>query len=141
MVKGGGVFPLVPVRVIRTDEERVMESTVKFLNPAHDGTVVPSLHLNGYKEGTTSTPFDRVVMNDPNHFHLVADVIDRLPSLGPRAAYAKRAFPRKTNPGICSHSETALSGVALIHEEVYPSTLICSTSNTISRGVTLSATL
>lgn len=50
-----------------------------------------NLHVRGYKEeGTTSTPFDMVVMNDLDRFHLVGDVIDRVPSLGSRAAYAKQ---------------------------------------------------
>ncbi|HSQ03565.1 MAG TPA: phosphoketolase family protein, partial [Burkholderiales bacterium] len=49
------------------------------------------LHVRGYKEeGTTTTPFDMVVMNDLDRFHLVGDVIDRVPSLGSRAAYAKQ---------------------------------------------------
>jgi xylulose-5-phosphate/fructose-6-phosphate phosphoketolase len=56
----------------------------------------PNLHVRGYKEeGTTSTPFDMVVMNDLDRFHLVADVIDRVPALGPRAAYAKQAIRDK----------------------------------------------
>ena len=55
-----------------------------------------NLHVRGYKEeGTTSTPFDMVVMNDLDRFHLVADVIDRVPQLGPRAAYAKQAIRDK----------------------------------------------
>jgi xylulose-5-phosphate/fructose-6-phosphate phosphoketolase len=55
-----------------------------------------NLHVRGFKEeGTTSTPFDMVVMNDLDRFHLVADVIDRVPSLGPRAAYAKQAIRDK----------------------------------------------
>ena len=55
-----------------------------------------NLHVRGYKEeGTTSTPFDRVVMNDLDRFHLVADVIDRVPQLGPKAAYAKQAIRDK----------------------------------------------
>jgi xylulose-5-phosphate/fructose-6-phosphate phosphoketolase len=55
-----------------------------------------NLHVRGYKEeGTTSTPFDMVVMNDLDRFHLVADVIDRVPALGPRAAYAKQAIRDK----------------------------------------------
>ena len=55
-----------------------------------------NLHVRGYKEeGTTSTPFDMVVMNDLDRFHLVADVIDRVPQLGPRAAYAKQEIRDK----------------------------------------------
>ncbi len=49
------------------------------------------LHVRGYKEeGTTTTPFDMVVRNDLDRFHLVADVIDRVPGLAARAAYAKQ---------------------------------------------------
>jgi xylulose-5-phosphate/fructose-6-phosphate phosphoketolase len=55
-----------------------------------------NLHVRGYKEeGTTSTPFDMVVLNDLDRFHLVDDVIDRVPSLGSRAAYAKQAIRDK----------------------------------------------
>jgi xylulose-5-phosphate/fructose-6-phosphate phosphoketolase len=55
-----------------------------------------NMHVRGYKEeGTTSTPFDMVVMNDLDRFHLFADVIDRLPQLGPEAAYAKQAIAQK----------------------------------------------
>ena len=47
-----------------------------------------NLHVRGYKEeGTTTTPFDMAVLNDIDRFHLVKDVIDRVPSLAPRAAY------------------------------------------------------
>jgi xylulose-5-phosphate/fructose-6-phosphate phosphoketolase len=50
-----------------------------------------NLHVRGYKEeGTTSTPFDMVVLNDLDRFHLVEDVIDRVPQLGYQAAYAKQ---------------------------------------------------
>ena len=49
--------------------------------------------MRGYKEeGTTTTPFDMTVMNDLDRFHLFGDVIDRLPQLGARAAYARQFF-------------------------------------------------
>ena len=55
-----------------------------------------NLHVRGYKEeGTTTTPFDMAVRNDLDRFHLVSDVIDRLPQLGSRAAYAKQAIRDK----------------------------------------------
>ena len=55
-----------------------------------------NLHVRGYKEeGTTTTPFDMVVLNDLDRFHLAADVIDRVPSLGAHAAYAKQAIRDK----------------------------------------------
>ena len=55
-----------------------------------------SFHVRGYKEeGTTTTPFDMVVLNDLDRFHLVGDVIDRLPGLGTRAAYVKQALRDK----------------------------------------------
>ena len=46
-----------------------------------------NLHVRGYmEEGTTTTPFDMVMLNDLDRFHLVMDVIDRVPGLGTRAA-------------------------------------------------------
>jgi xylulose-5-phosphate/fructose-6-phosphate phosphoketolase len=46
-----------------------------------------NLHVRGYKEeGTTTTPFDMVMLNDLDRFHLVVDVIDRVPGLATRAA-------------------------------------------------------
>ena len=63
---------------------------------AYRRTNHPNLHVRGFKEeGTTSTPFDMVVLNDLDRFHLVADVIDRVPALGPRAAYAKQSLRDK----------------------------------------------
>ena len=50
-------------------------------------TNYPNFHVRGYKEeGTTTTPFDMVMLNDLDRFHLVMDVIDRVPGLGTRAA-------------------------------------------------------
>ncbi len=50
-----------------------------------------NLHVRGYKEeGTTTTPFDMVVRNELDRFHLVNDVIDRVPGLTSQAAYAKQ---------------------------------------------------
>ncbi|NJN68999.1 MAG: phosphoketolase family protein [Nitrospira sp.] len=55
-----------------------------------------NLHVRGYKEeGTTTTPFDITVMNDIDRFHLVADVIDRIPLHGSQADYAKQALRDK----------------------------------------------
>ena len=50
-----------------------------------------NLHVRGYKEeGTTTTPFDMVMLNDMDRFHLVIDVIDRVPGLGQRAALLRQ---------------------------------------------------
>jgi xylulose-5-phosphate/fructose-6-phosphate phosphoketolase len=55
-----------------------------------------NLHVRGFKEeGSTTTPFDMVVVNDLDRFHLMADVIDRVPQLGATAAYAKQAIRDK----------------------------------------------
>jgi xylulose-5-phosphate/fructose-6-phosphate phosphoketolase len=55
-----------------------------------------NLHVRGYKgEGTTTTPFDMVVLNELDRFHLVGDAIDRLPGLGSRGAYAKQYLRNK----------------------------------------------
>ncbi|MGN6871698.1 MAG: phosphoketolase family protein [Solirubrobacteraceae bacterium] len=52
----------------------------------HDG-----MHVRGYKEeGTTTTPFDMVMLNDLDRFHLVMDVIDRVPGLGERGAVLRQ---------------------------------------------------
>ncbi|HEV8232141.1 MAG TPA: phosphoketolase family protein [Thermoanaerobaculia bacterium] len=55
-----------------------------------------NLHVRGYKEeGTTTTPFDMVVRNDLDRFHLVGDVIDRVPGLGAGAAHIKQVLRDK----------------------------------------------
>jgi xylulose-5-phosphate/fructose-6-phosphate phosphoketolase len=51
----------------------------------------PNLHVRGYKEeGTTTTPFDMVVRNDIDRYHLVMDVIDRVPGLGSAKAVVRQ---------------------------------------------------
>jgi xylulose-5-phosphate/fructose-6-phosphate phosphoketolase len=50
-----------------------------------------NIHVRGYKEeGTTTTPFDMVMLNDLDRFHLVMDVIDRVPGLGSKAAHLRQ---------------------------------------------------
>jgi xylulose-5-phosphate/fructose-6-phosphate phosphoketolase len=52
--------------------------------------------VRGYKEeGTTTTPFDMVVLNDLDRFHLVMDVIDRVPKLEHIGAHAKQLMRHK----------------------------------------------
>jgi xylulose-5-phosphate/fructose-6-phosphate phosphoketolase len=55
-----------------------------------------NMHVRGYKEeGTTTTPFDMVMLNDLDRFHLVMDVIDRVPALGAAAADLREAMVAK----------------------------------------------
>lgn len=55
-----------------------------------------NLHVRGYKEeGTTTTPFDMAVRNDIDRYHLVGDVIDRVPALSNSAAYVKQMLRDK----------------------------------------------
>ncbi len=55
-----------------------------------------NIHVRGYKEeGTITTPFDMTVLNDLDRFHLVMDVIDRLPHLGAKGACLKRMMQDK----------------------------------------------
>ena len=52
-----------------------------------------NLHVRGYKEeGTTTTPFDMVMLNDLDRYHLVMDVIDRVPGLADRAGHVRQAM-------------------------------------------------
>ena len=51
----------------------------------------PNIHVRGYKEeGTTTTPFDMVMLNSLDRYHLVMDVIDRVPGLGEKAAHVRQ---------------------------------------------------
>ncbi|MCW2795004.1 phosphoketolase family protein [Nocardioides sp.] len=68
-----------------------------------------NLHVRGYKEqGTTTTPFDMVMMNDLDRYHLVMDVIDRVPGLGSRAAGVRQLMVdnrRRARDWTRSHGE------------------------------------
>ncbi|MGW4420706.1 phosphoketolase family protein [Streptosporangium sp. NPDC004631] len=51
----------------------------------------PNIHVRGYKEeGTTTTPFDMAMLNDIDRYHLVMDVVDRVPGLAVRAAHLRQ---------------------------------------------------
>ena len=55
-----------------------------------------NMHVRGYKEeGTTTTPFDMVMLNDLDRFHLVIDAIDRVPGLGAKAAHVRQLMEDK----------------------------------------------
>jgi xylulose-5-phosphate/fructose-6-phosphate phosphoketolase len=67
-----------------------------------------NLHVRGYKEeGTTTTPFDMTILNDLDRFHLVIDVIDRVPGLGSRAAELRQ---RMTDERLRCREFTRLEG-------------------------------
>ena len=55
-----------------------------------------NIHVRGYKEeGTITTAFDMTVLNEMDRFHLVQDVLDRLPNLGDEVAYLKQEMQDK----------------------------------------------
>jgi len=55
-----------------------------------------NLHVRGYKEeGTTTTPFDMVMLNDLDRYHLVIDAIDRIPGLASRAGHVRQLMQDK----------------------------------------------
>ncbi|MEP6703418.1 MAG: phosphoketolase family protein, partial [Acidobacteriota bacterium] len=71
-----------------------------------------NLHVRGYKEeGTTTTPFDMVVLNDLDRFHLVMDVIDRVPGIARSGAEVKQRMISKRlehKKYICKHGDDML---------------------------------
>ncbi len=59
-------------------------------------TASDNFHVRGYKEeGTTTTPFDMVMLNDLDRFHLVMDVIDRVPGLASSAGHVRQLMADK----------------------------------------------
>ena len=65
-----------------------------------------NLHVRGYKEeGTTTTPFDMVMLNDLDRYNLVIDVIDRVPGCGP----ARRTCARRWSTHGCGPGSTPAS--------------------------------
>jgi xylulose-5-phosphate/fructose-6-phosphate phosphoketolase len=65
-----------------------------------------NLHVRGYKEeGTTTTPFDMVVLNDLDRLHLGADVIDRVPALGHSCGVRAAGDPRQVDRAQAVHRE------------------------------------
>ncbi len=55
-----------------------------------------NFHVHGYKEeGTTTTPFDMVVLNNLDRFHLAMDTVDRLPQTGDAGVYLKQRLEDK----------------------------------------------
>ena len=67
-----------------------------------------NLHVRGYKEeGTTTTPFDMVMLNDLDRFHLVIDVIDRVAGLGDSAAHLRQEMGERRLAAGPIHASTA----------------------------------
>ncbi|WP_431837767.1 phosphoketolase family protein [Cellulomonas sp. Y8] len=79
-----------------------------------------NLHVRGYKEeGTTTTPFDMVMLNDLDRFHLVIDVIDQVPSLGSKYAGLRQ---RMVDARLRAHDYTRKHGEDLpeVRDWVWP---------------------
>ncbi|MDT5188851.1 MAG: xylulose-5-phosphate/fructose-6-phosphate phosphoketolase [Mycobacterium sp.] len=79
-----------------------------------------NLHVRGYKEeGTTTTPFDMVMLNDLDRFHLVIDVIDRVPSLQSKCATLRQ---RMVDMRITAREYTRMEGDDLpeVRDWVWP---------------------
>jgi phosphoketolase len=85
-----------PVRMLffglqRHDVDDVHDADLQVGRKNHD-----NMHVRGFnEEGTTTTPFDMVVLNRLDRFHLAMDVIERVPGLGSKAAHVKQHFRDK----------------------------------------------
>ena len=97
-----------------------------------------NIHVRGYKEeGTTTTPFDMVMLNDLDRYHLVIDVIDRVPSLGSTCAPLRQQMVDKR---IAAREYTRAYGddIPEVSDWVWPAahaaTFTSSVAATISTG-------
>ena len=80
----------------------------------------PNLHVRGFKEeGTTTTPFDMAMRNDIDRYHLVMDVIDRVPGLGSRYANLRQyMFDARTSAR--AHAYQTGEDIAEVRDWVWP---------------------
>ena len=79
-----------------------------------------NLHVRGYiEEGTTTTPFDMAMMNNLDRYHLVMDVIDRVPGLGPRADDLRQLMA-ETRLRARQHTRETGEDVSEVREWVWP---------------------
>ncbi len=75
-----------------------------------------NIHVRGYKEeGTITTPFDMTVLNEMDRFHLVQDVVERLPQLGSRYAYLKQEMEDKLIEHRCYINEHGEDMPEILH--------------------------
>ena len=79
-----------------------------------------NIHVRGYKEeGTTTTPFDMVMLNDLDRFHLVMDVVDRVPTLGAAGADVRAAMEdRRTEAR--AHTRAVGDDIASVRDWSWP---------------------
>jgi len=79
-----------------------------------------NLHVRGYREeGTTTTPFDMVMRNDLDRFHLVIDVVDRVPSLGPAVADVRDAMEARRREAR-DHTRAVGDDLPAVRDWVWP---------------------
>ena len=79
-----------------------------------------NFHVRGYQEeGTTTTPFDMVMLNDSDRFHLVMDVIDRVPTLG-HAATGVRQLMVDQRSAARAHTRQVGDDLAEVRDWTWP---------------------
>jgi hypothetical protein len=102
--------PRVRFRCSRTDKPitfRLPRLPVADSSPDLPAQQPRQLHVRGYKEeGTTTTPFDMVVLNNLDRFHLVMDVANQVPKLQAQAAHIKQVDARQAHRAHPIHPRT-----------------------------------